>query len=418
MIADETSTRTTPWPTLERVKHLLSPQAASGETLLLGVGPQQLGPYGVSPWGMLLELDDERIVACVPQIGYLHSGIEKSCERKTYVQIIPLAERLDYLAPLSASLAFVMAVEKLLAEPAPPRAQYARVILAELARIASHLAWLGASSLDLGATSVFLYTSRERERILDIIEACAGQRVMSAYLRVGGLWRDLPQDFEPAVRAFLAYLPQRIREYERLLKESIVWKSRTVGVGVVSAAQALAWSLSGPCLRACGVDWDLRKAAPYACYEHFQFDVPLGENGDVYDRYRCRVLEMWQSLRIVEQALDQLPGGPVMTSNRKVAPPPKQELTHDLTALIHHYKLWSEGFCPPRGQVYHAIESPRGEFGVYLNSDGSGKPRRVHFRTPGFAHLQALPLLLQGAAMADLVTIIDSLDLVMGEVDR
>jgi NADH-quinone oxidoreductase subunit D len=305
-----------------------------------------------------------------------------------------------------------------LGEPVPLRAQYVRVILAELARIASHLAWLGASSLNLSLTSVFAYALRQRERILDVFELCSGQRMMTGYLRVGGLWRDLPQDFEPAVRQFLTDAPGRLREYERLLGKNPLWKKRTVAMGAISAEQAMSWGLGGPCLRACGVDWDLRKAAPYSSYDHFEFDVPLGANGDVYDRYRCRVLELWESLRIVAQALDRLPSGPVMTSNRKIVPPPKQELAHSMTALIHHFKLWSKGFCPPQGQVYHAIESPRGELGVYINSDGSGKPRRVHFRTPTFANLQALPLMVQGARVADLMMILDSIDLVVGDVDR
>lgn len=403
---------------LEKVKHLVTPRALTGETALLNLGPQQPGPHGLSSWGLLLELDGENILTCIPDVGYLHSGIEKSCERKTYTQIIPLAERMDYLSPLSTNLGYVMAVEKLLAEEIPMRAQYVRVILAELARIASHLTWLGASSFNLGALSVFFYSLREREQILDIFELCSGQRMMTGYLRVGGLWRDVPEDFELAVRQFLAYMPDRIREYERLLKENPIWKKRTLGVGVISAEQAIAWSLGGPCLRACGVDWDLRRVAPYSCYEHFEFDVPLGDNGDVYDRYRCRVLELWSSLRIIEQALDQLPGGPVMTPNRKVAPPPKEELAYSMQALIHHFKLWTEGFCPPKGQVYHAIESPRGELGIYINSDGSGKPRRVHFRTPSFAHLQALSWVAKGSLVSDLTTITDSLDLVVGEVDR
>jgi NADH-quinone oxidoreductase subunit D len=405
-------------PRLEKIAHLVSPRALSGETELLRVEPGQPGPYGVLPLGLWLELDGETIVTCIPDVGYLHSGVEKSCEQKTYVQVLPLAERVAYLSSLSAGLGYVMALEKLMGEPVPPRAQYVRVILAELARVASHLAWLGASSLNLGLTGVFARALRQRERLLDVFELCSGQRMMTGYLRVGGLWRDLPQDFEPAVRQFLAHAPGRFREYERLLEKNPLWKKRTVAMGAISAEQAIAWGLGGPCLRACGVDWDLRKAAPYSSYDHFEFDVPLGANGDVYDRYRCRVLELWESLRIVAQALDRLPAGPVMTSNRKVVPPPKQELAHSMTALIHHFKLWSEGFCPPQGQVYQAIESPRGELGVYVNSDGGGKPRRVHFRTPTFANLQALPLMVQGAKVADLVTILDSIDLVMGEVDR
>jgi NADH-quinone oxidoreductase subunit D len=401
---------------LQKIEHLVSPRALTGETMLLNVGPQHPSTHGVLR--LLLELDGENVVSCIPHIGYLHTGIEKSCEDKTYTKVIPLTERLDYLSPLSNNLGYVMAVEKLMGVEVPIRAQYIRVILAELSRIASHMVWLASSGLDLGAMSIFLYAFREREHILDIFELCSGQRMMTSFFRVGGLWRDVPDDFEPAVRRFLAYVPGRIREYERLLNESPIWKERTVGIGVVSAEQAIAWSLGGPCLRGSGVDWDLRKVAPYSCYDHFKFDVPLGRNGDVYDRYRCRMLELWESMRIVEQALDSLPGGAVMTANRKVAPPPKEELAYSMEAVIHHFKLWTEGFRPPRGEVYHAIESPRGEFGVYINSDGTGKPRRVHFRTPTFANLQALPIMAEGLMVADLVAIIGSIDLIVGDVDR
>jgi NADH-quinone oxidoreductase subunit D len=401
---------------LETIKHLVSPRALTGETMLLNMGPQHPSTHGVLR--LLLELDGESIVSCIPHIGYLHTGIEKSCEHKTYTKVIPLTDRMDYLAPLSNNLGYVMTVEKLMGVEVPIRAQYIRVILTELSRIASHMVWLGTSGLDMGAMSMFLYTFREREYILDIFEMCAGQRMMTSYYNIGGLWRDVPEDFEPAVRQFLAYMPDRIREYERLLKENPIWKKRTVGIGVISAEQAIAWSLGGPCLRGSGVDWDLRKVAPYSCYDHFEFDVPLGTNGDVYDRYRCRILELWESLRIVEQALDKLPGGPVITGDRRVVPPPKEELAYSMEAVIHHFKLWTEGFRPPKGEIYHAIESPRGEFGVYINSDGSGKPRRVHFRTPTLTNLQALPVMATGLMVADLIAIIGSIDLLLGDVDR
>jgi NADH-quinone oxidoreductase subunit D len=421
-IAEQTQPRSAraepPLPIEDQELHRIKPRALAGETTLLNVGPQHPGIHGLSSWGLSLELRGENIVSCIPRIGYLHSGIEKSCEDKTYTKVIPLTGRMDYLSPLSNNLGYVMAVEKLMKVDVPIRAQYIRVILAELARIASHMVWLATSSLDMGATSMFLYTLREREHVLDILEMCSGRRMMSSYFQVGGLWRDVPEDFEPAVRQFLAYMPDRIREYERLLKENPIWKRRTVGIGVISAEQALVWSLGGPCLRASGVDWDLRKVAPYSCYGHFEFDVPLGTNGDAYDRYRCRMLELWESLRIVEQALDQLPQGTVMTADRKVAPPPKEELASSIEALIHHFKLWTEGFVPPQGELYHAVESPRGEFGVYINSDGSGKPRRVHFRTPTYANLQALPIMSAGLLVADLVAVIGSIDLVLGDVDR
>jgi NADH-quinone oxidoreductase subunit D len=325
---------------------------------------------------------------------------------------------MDYLSPLNMNLGYVMAVEKLMRVDVPQRAQYIRVILAELSRIASHMVWLGTSGLELGAMSMFLYAFREREYLLDIFEICSGQRMMTSYYQVGGLWRDVPDEFEPAVRQFLSYMPNRIHEYERLLKENPIWKDRTIGIGLISAEQAIQWSLTGPSLRGSGVDWDLRKVAPYSSYDHFEFDVPLGTNGDVYDRYRCRILELWESLRIVQQAMDNLPDGPVMTDDRKVAPPPKEELAYSMEAVIHHFKLWTEGFRTPKGEVYHAIESPRGEFGTYINSDGSGKPRRVHFRTPTYANLQALPIMAEGLMVSDLIAIIGSIDLVLGDVDR
>jgi NADH-quinone oxidoreductase subunit D len=401
---------------LAKIANLVSPRALTGETMLLNMGPQHPSTHGVLR--LLLELDGETVINCLPHIGYLHTGIEKTCESKTYTKVIPLTDRLDYLSPLSNNLGYVMAVEKLMGVDVPLRAQYIRVVLTELSRIASHMVWLGTSGLELGAMSMFLYAFREREYLLDIFEMCSGQRMMTSYYRVGGLWRDVPDDFEPAVRHFLSYMPDRINEYEQLLKENPIWQERTVGIGVISPEQAIEWSLTGPCLRGSGVDWDLRKAAPYSCYDHFEFDVPLGSNGDVYDRYRIRILELWESLRIVEQALNRLPGGSVMTDDRKVAPPPKEELAFSMEAVIHHFKLWTEGFRPPKGEVYHAIESPRGEFGTYINSDGTGKPRRVHFRTPTFANLQALPIMAEGLMVSDLIATVGSIDLVLGDVDR
>jgi NADH-quinone oxidoreductase subunit D len=401
---------------LERIKHLVSPRALAGETMLLNMGPQHPSTHGVLR--VLLELDGETIVTAVPNIGYLHTGVEKTCEDKTYNKVIPLTDRLDYLSPLSNNLAYCLAVEKLMDVEVPLRAQYIRVLLNELSRISSHMVWWGTSGLEMGALSTFLYAFREREYLLDIFEMCSGQRMMTSYFRIGGLWRDVPEEFEPAVRDFLDYMPDRIREYERLLKENPIWKERTIGVGVISSEEAIQWSLSGPSLRGSGVNWDIRKVAPYSCYDHFEFDVPVGTNGDVYDRYRCRMLELWESLRIVEQALDNLPGGPVIANDRKVVPPPKEELAYSMEAVIHHFKLWTEGFRPPKGEVYVATESPRGEYGVYINSDGTGKPRRVHFRTPTFANLQSLPIMTEGLMVSDIVAIIGSIDLVLGDVDR
>ncbi|HET7088105.1 MAG TPA: NADH dehydrogenase (quinone) subunit D [Anaerolineae bacterium] len=402
--------------TFDELKGLVSDRAFSGETLLLNMGPQHPSTHGVLR--LLLELDGERVVSCVPDIGYLHTGIEKTCESKTYTKVIPLTDRMDYLSPMSNNLGYVMAVEKLMGVDVPLRAQYIRVILCELQRIASHLVWLGTHAIDLAAMSMLLYCFREREMILDIFEMVSGQRMMASYFRIGGLWRDVPEGFEDAVRQFMSLFPSHIDEYEALLRNNPLWLSRTKGIGAISGQDALAMGMTGPSLRGSGVNWDIRKAEPYSGYDHFEFDVPLGENGDVYDRYWCRMREFRQSLRILDQALKKLPKGPTITGDRKVAPPPKEELAWSMESLIHHFKLWTEGFSPPPGEVYVSVESPRGEFGSYINSDGSPKPRRVHFRTPSFANLSALPGMAKGVLVADVVALIGSIDIVLGDIDR
>lgn len=402
--------------TLEQLKRLVSPRALTGETLLLNMGPQHPSTHGVLR--LLLELDGETVVNCIPDIGYLHTGIEKTAEGKTYLKVIPLTDRTDYLAPMSNNLAFCGAVEKLVGIDVPIRAQYLRVILMELTRMNSHLVWLGTHALDIGAMSVFLYCMREREMILDVYEAVSGARMMSSYIRPGGLWRDVPNHFESLVRRILDVFPARLLEYETLLKENPLWKERTVGIGKISAEDAIQYGMTGPCLRGSGVNYDVRKAQPYSSYDHFDFSVPLGSNGDVYDRYRCRMEEFHQSLKIIKQALDQLPDGPVMTDDRKVAPPPKHEIAYSMESLIHHFKLWTEGFRAPEGEVYFAVESGKGEYGVLLSGNGSPKPRRVHFRAPSFHNLQALPHLSKGCLLADMVAIIGSIDIVLGDVDR
>lgn len=402
--------------TLEQLKRLVSPRALTGETLLLNMGPQHPSTHGVLR--LLLELDGETVVNCIPDIGYLHTGIEKTAEGKTYLKAIPLTDRTDYLAPMSNNLAFCGAVEKLVGIDVPIRAQYLRVILMELTRMNSHLVWLGTHALDIGAMSVFLYCMREREMILDVYEAVSGARMMSSYIRPGGLWRDVPNHFESLVRRILDVFPARLLEYETLLKENPLWKERTVGIGKISAEDAIQYGMTGPCLRGSGVNYDVRKAQPYSSYDHFDFSVPLGSNGDVYDRYRCRMEEFHQSLKIIKQALDQLPDGPVMTDDRKVAPPPKHEIAYSMESLIHHFKLWTEGFRAPEGEVYFAVESGKGEYGVLLSGNGSPKPRRVHFRAPSFHNLQALPHLSKGCLLADMVAIIGSIDIVLGDVDR
>ncbi|MEW6716830.1 MAG: NADH dehydrogenase (quinone) subunit D [Chloroflexota bacterium] len=402
--------------TMDELKHLVSERAIEGETMLLNMGPQHPSTHGVLR--LLLELDGETVVNCIPDIGFLHTGVEKSMESKNYQQAEVMTDRLDYLNTVGNTLVYCLAVEKLVDLGVPPRAQVIRVILTELQRIASHLVWLGSQSLDLAAMSVFLYAFREREYILDILEMVSGQRMMTTYIRPGGLWRDVPIDFEDAVRQFVGLLPPRIDQYEALLTKNPLYLDRTRGIGVLSAEDAVRWGITGPNLRGSGVAYDVRKTNPYSGYEQYDFDIPVQKEGDVYARYQVRIEEMRQSLRIISQALDILPNGPVRSNNRKFVPPPRSEIGVSMEALIHHFKLWTEGFSAPAGGVFVSVESPRGELGVYLEGDGSPKPYRVHWRTPSFTNLQALPLLSKGHLVADLVAIIGSLDIVLGDVDR
>jgi NADH-quinone oxidoreductase subunit D len=380
------------------------------------MGPQHPSTHGVLR--LLLELDGEIVVNCIPDIGFLHTGIEKNMEAKTYQKAEVMSDRLDYLDTVGNNLAYSLAVEKLVDLDVPPRAQTIRVILAELQRLASHLVWLGTSALDLAAMSMFLYCFREREYILDILEMCSGQRMMTTYIRPGGLWRDAPVEFEVAVRGILKMFPRRIDEYEALLTRNPLMLDRTYGIGKLTGEECLNFGVTGPMLRASGVKWDLRKERPYSGYEQYDFEVPTRIEGDVYARYLVRLEEMRQALRIVEQALDKLPMGPIRSNNHKFVPPPRSEIGVSMEALIHHFKLWTEGFNVPQGAVYTAIESPRGELGVYLESDGGNKPYRIHWRTPSFDNLQALPLMSKGVLVADLVAIIGSVDIVLGDVDR
>jgi NADH-quinone oxidoreductase subunit D len=401
---------------LEELRHLISDRAISGETMLLNMGPQHPSTHGVLR--LLLELDGEVVVNCIPDIGFLHTGIEKNMEAKTYEKAAVMTDRLDYLNTIGNNLVYCLAIEKLAGLDVPPRAQSIRVLLTELQRISSHLVWLGTHALDLAAMSVFLYCFREREMLLDIHEMVAGQRMMTTYFRPGGLWRDVPVEFEDAVRQFLRIFPTRIDEYESLLTKNPIFMERTRKIGVLSGEDALRWGLTGPPLRASGVAHDLRKVRPYSGYEQYEFDVPTHTDGDTYARYIVRIEEMRQSLRIVQQALDTLPYGPVRSNNRKFVPPPRAELATSMEAVIHHFKLWTEGFDMPKGAVYMPVESPRGELGVYLESDGGPKPYRVHWRTPSFVNLQALPLLSKGHLVADLVALIGTIDVVLGDVDR
>jgi NADH-quinone oxidoreductase subunit D len=404
--------------TVDELKHLFSPRAQTGETLVLNMGPQHPSTHGVLR--VIVELDGEIIVNAVPDVGYLHTGVEKNMEAKTYLKALVMTDRLDYLNTMGNNLVYCLAIEKLMDVKVPPRATLIRVILAELQRIASHLVWLGTHSTDIASQSILFYAFREREKIMDICEMVSGQRMMTSYIRPGGLWRDVPAGFEEAVRDFMNYIPRKLDDYEALLTRNPIWLDRTRGIGVIDGETALAWGLTGASLRGSGVNFDVRKALPYCGYEEYEFEVPLGRNGDVYDRYLVRMQEFRQSLRILDQALNKLAQtkGPVMTDNRKVAPPPRSELGVSMEALIHHFKLWTEGFSAPKGDVYVATESPRGELGVYLVGNGGPKPHRVHFRTPSFVNLQALPLLSRDHYVADVVAIIGSIDIVLGDVDR
>jgi len=403
-------------PLLDGMTHLVSTRALTGETMLLNMGPQHPSTHGVLR--LLLELDGEIVVNCVPDIGFLHTGVEKNMEAKTYQKAEVMTDRLDYLNPIGNNLAYCLAVEKLVDLDVPPRAQSLRVILTELCRLQSHLVWIGTSALDLAAMSVFLYSFREREIILDIFELVSGQRMMTTYIRPGGVWRDTPVEFEAAVRNVLKIMPARIDEYESLLTKNPLFIDRTRKIGVISAEDCVRWGLTGPVIRGAGVPYDLRKARPYTGYEQYDFDIPTQSSGDVYGRYLVRVAEMRQSLRIIQQALDKMPFGPVRSNNRKFVPPPRSELGTSMESLIHHFKLWTEGFDAPKGSVYVGTESPRGELGVFLEGDGGPKPYRVHFRTPSFVNLQAMPLLSRGHFVADLVGIIGSVDVILGDADR
>lgn len=402
--------------TLTDLKHLLSERAATGETMLLNMGPQHPSTHGVLR--LLLELDGETVLNCIPDIGFLHTGVEKNMESKTYQKAEVMSDRLDYMNPIGSNFGYCQAVEKLTGLDVPVRAQAIRVILAELQRISSHLVWVGSIGLDLAAMSTFLYCFREREQILDIFEMVSGQRMMTTYIRPGGVWRDVPVEFEKAVRGFLKIINPRIDEYEALLTKNPLFIDRTAGIGKISAEEAVQWGTTGATLRGSGVAYDVRKFAPYSGYDQYDFEIPTRTEGDVYARYMVRIEEMRQAVRIVQQALDKMPMGPIKSNNHKYVPPPRSEIGTSMEALIHHFKLWTEGFTPPKGAVYTAVESPRGELGVYMESDGGPKPFRVHFRAPSFDNLQVLPYMSQGHLIADLVAIIASVDVVLGDIDR
>jgi len=402
--------------TVDELRHLVSERAMTGETMLLNMGPQHPSTHGVLR--LLLELDGEIVVNCIPDIGFLHTGVEKNMEAKTYQKAEVMTDRLDYLNPIGNNLTYCLAVEKLVGLDVPPRAQGLRVILAELQRIASHLLWLGTSCLDLAAMSVFLYAMRERELIMDVMELISGQRMMTTYIRPGGVWREVPPEFVPAVQHIIDVMPGRIDEYESMLDQNMLFQERTQGIGKISSEDAIRYGLTGPVIRATGIPYDLRKALPYSGYEQYDFEVSTRQDGDIYARYQVRMNEMRQSVRIVRQALSKLPAGPVISSNRKFVPPPRSEIGVSMEALIHHFKLWTEGFNAPKESVFATTESPRGLLGVFLEGDGGPKPYRVHYVTPSFANLQSMPLLTRGHFVADVVGVIGSIDIVLGDTDR
>jgi NADH-quinone oxidoreductase subunit D len=386
------------------------------QTMELNMGPQHPSTHGVLR--LVVNLDGEVVKACHPDIGYLHTGFEKDFERHNYWQCVPYTDRMDYLSPLHNNLGFSLATERLLGIEVPPRAQYLRVIMCELTRIASHLIWYGTTALDLGATTPFVYAWREREQILDINELVSGVRMHTSFIRPGGLLADVPDEFYGMVEAVVKTFPHLIDEYEVLITGNEIFRERTRGLGVISGEDAINYGVTGPSLRASGVPYDLRKAQPYSSYDHFEFDVPIAEHGDIYDRYLVRMREMRESLRIIEQAMAGLPGGPVNTSDRRVALPPRNEINTSMESLIRHFKLVTEGFRVPRGMVYQAVESSRGELGFLLVSDGTNRPYRCKVRAPSFSNLSALPHMVKGELLPDLVAVIGSIDIVLGDVDR
>jgi NADH-quinone oxidoreductase subunit D len=390
--------------------------APARQTMTLNMGPQHPSTHGVLH--LILELDGETVVRVQPEIGYLHTGIEKSCEAKTYAQAITLTDRVDYLCPMMGNLCFCLAVEKLLALEPPPKAQWLRVMLAELTRLNSHLVGLGTQALEIGAMSVFLYCFREREELLRLFEAVSGQRMMTSYIRVGGLALEPPLGWFDRVRKLMEIFPERIDEYENLLTRNPIWKRRTVGIGRISLEDAIDLGMTGPNLRGSGLAWDLRKVAPYSGYEKFDFEVPTRAEGDVYARYLVRIEEMRQSVRIVNQALEGLPEGRVIAEAPKIVLPDREKMKTQMEALIYHFKIVTEGYRVPPGEYVQRIESPRGEMAYYIVSDGGVKPYRCFIRGPSFSNLQALPKLVEGGLVADLISALASVDFVLGDVDR
>jgi NADH-quinone oxidoreductase subunit D len=391
-------------------------EGAKDQHMVLNMGPQHPSTHGVLR--LVLEIDGEIIVRLYPEIGYLHTGIEKTCEAKFYQQVVPLTDRVDYLGPMANNLCYCLAVEKLLQLEIPERAQWIRVLLTELTRLNSHLIWLGTHAMDIGALTVFLYTFREREEILRIFEAVAGQRMMTSYFRIGGLSMEPPPDLFDRIQAFIKTFPEKIDEYSNLLTGNPIFRNRLMGVGLLSPEDAIALAVTGPTMRASGIDFDLRRDMPYSSYEKFQFNVPTSTRCDCWGRYEVRLIEMRESMRIMQQALDGMPGGPIKADAPKIVLPDREKMKTQMEALIHHFKIVTEGFNVPAGEVYQGIESGHGQMGYYVVSDGTAKPYRVHMRYPGFASLQALETMCKGRMLADVVAVIGSIDIVLGEIDR
>ena len=391
-------------------------EGARDQHMVLNMGPQHPSTHGVLR--LVLEIDGEIVVRLYPEIGYLHTGIEKTCEAKFYQQVVPLTDRVDYLGPMANNLCYCLAVEKLLQLEIPERAVWIRVLLTELTRLNSHLIWLGTHAMDIGALTVFLYTFREREDILRIFEAVSGQRMMTSYFRVGGLSMEPPLDLFDRIQAFIKTFPEKIDEYSNLLTGNPIFRNRLMGVGHLSPEDAIALAVTGPTMRASGIDFDLRRDMPYSSYEKFQFKVPVSNRCDCWGRYEVRLLEMRESIGIIQQALDGMPSGPIKADAPKIVLPDREKMKTQMEALIHHFKIVTEGFNVPAGEVYQGIESGHGQMGYYVVSDGTAKPYRVHMRYPGFASLQALETMCKGRMLADVVAVIGSIDIVLGEIDR
>ncbi|MGL9731690.1 MAG: NADH-quinone oxidoreductase subunit D [Wolbachia sp.] len=386
------------------------------KTMMLNFGPQHPAAHGVLR--LVLEMDGEVIERADPHIGLLHRGTEKLIEHKTYLQALPYFDRLDYVSPMSQEHAYSLCVEKLLQCEVPVRAKCLRVLFCELTRILNHLLNISSQALDVGAMTPLLWLFEEREKILAFYERASGARFHAAYIRPGGVAADIPEGLIEDIAKFMEQFPQYIDDVDELLTENRIWKQRTVGISEISIKQALDWGFSGPMLRAVGLAWDLRKSQPYEIYDQLDFDIPIGQNGDCYDRYLVRMAEIRQSISLVKQCIEKMPEGPVKTEDRKISPPPRAEMKTSMEALIHHFKLYSEGYSVPEGEAYAAVEAPKGEFGVYIVSDGTNMPYRCRIRAPGFAHLQALDFMSKGHMLADIAAIIGSLDIVFGEIDR